>query len=171
MKKWFSLGLFGLSSAYLAYGLQTLDIFDFSGRPGAGYFPLIIGSLMVLATAVNAVLDFRADRAVEAHPLPLDPATEATAEMMGVDAHGLDGGKRFPRDVLIVSALLFGFIFFLPILGALLAMIVLMLAYLFTFNQDELLTNVLYSLALPAFLYWLFRILLNASLPIGPLGV
>ncbi|TQV78570.1 tripartite tricarboxylate transporter TctB family protein [Denitrobaculum tricleocarpae] len=170
MKKWFSLGLVGLSSAYLAYGLRTLDILDFSGRPGAGYFPLIIGGLLLLATAVNAVLDFREARQGEMHPLQLDPATEGTAELMGVDAHGLDGGRRFPRDVLIILALLSGFIFLLPVLGALAAMIVLMLAYLFTFNQAELLTNVLYALALPAFLYWLFSIILNASLPVGPFG-
>ena len=45
-----------------------------------------------------------------------------------------------------------------------------MLAYLFTFNRGHPVSNLIYSLALPAFLYGLFKILLNASLPVGPFG-
>ena len=66
--------------------------------------------------------------------------------------------------------MLFVFIFSLNILGGLASMMTFMLMFLFFFNRGAVVTNVVYSLALPVFLYWLFRIMLNASLPIGLLG-
>ena len=64
-----------------------------------------------------------------------------------------------------------GFVAMLNVIGALFAMMLFMLAFLFTFNRPHPVSNVIYSLALPGLLYGLFKVLLNASLPAGPLGL
>ncbi len=174
MKKWFAAALFVLAVGYTAYGLTTQSLFTSSGRPAAGFFPLVIGLLLIVSCAVNLWTDVREwlseHAAGIAHIHQVDTASEGTAEAMGLDTEALDGGPEFGRDVGIVFAYLCGFVAILKITGALLAMILFMLVFLFTFNRSHLVSNVIYSLALPGFLYWLFKILLNASLPKGPLG-
>ena len=174
MKQWFAAGLLALAVGYTLYGLGTLTLVTASGRPAAGFFPLVIGALLVLACAVNLWGDIRewqhAQRTGIAPVHQADPEAEAKADALGVDAHAIDGGPEFGRDVLVVFLYICGFVALLNVLGALLAMLVFMLAYLFTFYRVHPVSNVIYSLALPAFLYGLFKILLNASLPLGPLG-
>lgn len=174
MKKWFALALFIGAVAYTAYGLSSLSLYTFSGRPAAGFFPLIVGVLLVTASAINGYLDLRewlAERRTGLrHPHQPEPAAEATAEAMGVGTGAIDGGPTFGRDVLIVLGLIALFVVGLKLVGALTAMLMFMLAYLFIFNRHRPLQNIVYSLALPGFLYGLFKVLLNASLPLGPLG-
>lgn len=175
MKKWFAGALLLLAIGYTVYGLSTLSLFTSSGRPAAGFFPLVVGALLIVSCAVNLWSDIREWMVETAgqvgHIHQPEPAAEGTAEAVGIDTHMLDGGNEQGRDVLIVFAYLCGFVAALKILGALLAMILFMLVYLFTFNRAHPITNILYSLALPGFLFWLFKILLNASLPIGPFGI
>lgn len=175
MKKWFAATLLVLSVGYTFYGLDTLTLFTSSGRPTAGFFPLIIGGLLIVSCTVNLWSDIREwsseRRAGIGHIHQMDPATEGTAEVMGVDTHTLDGGPEFGRDVLIVFVYVCGFVAMLNVIGALFAMILFMLAFLFTFNRPHPVSNVIYSLALPGLLYGLFKVLLNASLPVGPLGL
>lgn len=174
MKKWFALALLLGALAYTGYGLRTLDLYNFSGRPAAGFFPLIVGALLIITCAINAYFDVREwvgeRRAGLPHPHQPEPAAEATAEAMGVSTGAMDGGPEHGRDVFIVLGLIALFVAGLKAVGALLAMIGFMLAYLFLFNRTRPLQNVVYALALPGFLYWLFKILLNASLPLGPFG-
>lgn len=175
MKKWFAAALLALSLGYCIYGLSTISLFTSSGRPAAGFFPLMVGFLLVISCSVNLWTDVRewiVERAAGIdHLHQPEPAAEGTAEAMGIDTHALDGGREHGRDVFVVLAYICGFVFALQVIGALLAMIVFMLVYLFTFNRAHPVTNIIYSLALPGFLYWLFKILLNASLPIGPFGI
>ena len=62
MRFWFSLSTFLFSLAFLLYGLQTLDIYDFNGRPGPGYFPLIIGVGLLISTGINVYKDLKERR-------------------------------------------------------------------------------------------------------------
>ncbi len=174
MKKWFAAGLLALAIGYTVYGLSTLTLVTASGRPAAGFFPLVVGALLVVACTINLWGDVREwleEQRTGFAPVHLaDPEAEAKADAIGVDAHAIDGGPEFGRDVLIVFLYICGFVALLNLLGALLAMLVFMLVYLFTFNRAHPISNVIYSIALPAFLYGLFKILLNASLPDGPFG-
>lgn len=174
MKKWFAAGLLMLAIGYTVYGLNTLTLLTSSGRPAAGFFPLLIGVLLIISCAVNLWGDIREwSEARRTGILPVhqaDPEAEGKADALGVDAHAIDGGPEFGRDVLIVFLYICGFVAILTAVGALLAMVIFMLTYLMTFNRPHPVSNLIYSLALPAFLYGLFKILLNASLPVGPLG-
>ena len=170
MKRWFSLALLVAAVAYTAYGLSTLNLLNMSGRPGAGYFPLIIGVLLIVATAVNAYRDFtivRTDRRARAGT---DMIAEVAAVAASASAGGSNDTRRYGVDVAIMLAMLFAFILSLKTLGGLLAMILFMLVFLFVFNRGKAVTNLIYSFALPLFLYLLFKVTLNASLPIGFLG-
>ncbi|WP_299954448.1 tripartite tricarboxylate transporter TctB family protein [uncultured Roseobacter sp.] len=174
MKKWFAAGLLALAIGYTVYGLSTLTLLTSSGRPAAGFFPLLIGILLITSCTVNLWGDLREwmmEKRTGIAPVhQAEPEAEAKADALGVDAHGIDGGPEFGRDVFIVFLYICGFVAIMNMVGALLAMFIFMLAYLFTFNRAHTIGNLIYSLALPAFLYGLFKILLNASLPVGPLG-
>ncbi|MEM1045865.1 MAG: tripartite tricarboxylate transporter TctB family protein [Pseudomonadota bacterium] len=174
MKKWFAAALLLLAVGYTIYGLSTLTLVTSSGRPAAGFFPLMIGVLLVLSCAVNLWRDVRewtTEKQTGAFaPHKPDPEAEAKADAFGVDAHAIDGGPEYARDVVIVFVYICGFVALLKPVGALMAMVLFMLAFLFTFNRAHVVGNVVYSLALPGFLYGLFKVLLNASLPTGPLG-
>ena len=174
MKKWFAFGLLVLALGYTLHGLFNLTLLSSSGRPGAGFFPLVVGVLLVVSCTVNLWSDtrewFTARRTGMAPVHQADPETEAKADAFGVDAHGIDGGPEFTRDVVIVFLYICALVAMMPYVGALAAMVVFMLAFLFTFNRRHVVSNVVYSIALPGSLYGLFKILLNASLPTSPLG-
>ncbi|WP_179379060.1 tripartite tricarboxylate transporter TctB family protein [Jannaschia marina] len=172
MKTGFAAALLVLAICYTVYGLATLSLFTQSGRPAAGFFPLLVGLALIVSCGVNLWGDLRDRRAAGGGPVHrADPTAEGTAEAMGLDTHALDGGPEYGRDVAITFGYLCVFVAALKIAGALPAMIFFMLAFLFTFNRGHPVGNLIYSLALPGFLYLLFKVLLNASLPIGPLGV
>lgn len=174
MKKWFAAGLLILSVGYTLYGLSTLTLVTSSGRPAAGFFPLLIGVLMMISCAVNLWGDWREELAQRRSGIvprhQADPEAEAKADALGVDAHGIDGGMDYGRDVLIVFLYICGFVAIMKPVGAFLAMVLFMLAFLFTFNRAHVVSNLIYSVALPGFLYGLFKVLLNASLPTSPFG-
>ncbi|MGZ2257147.1 tripartite tricarboxylate transporter TctB family protein [Roseobacter sp. A03A-229] len=174
MKKWFAAGLLILAIGYTLYGLNTLMLVTSSGRPAAGFFPLVVGVLLILSCAVNLWGDLREWRLEQRTGIApvhqADPEAEAKADALGVDAHAIDGGPEHGRDVFVVFLYICGFVAIMNTVGALLAMVIFMLAFLFTFNRRHPVSNLVYSLALPGFLYGLFKILLNASLPLGPLG-
>lgn len=174
MKKWFASGLLMLAVGYTFYGLNTLTLLTSSGRPAAGFFPLLIGVLLIIFCAINLWADVRewseAKRTGISPVHQADPEAEAKVEVFGVDAHAIYGGPEFGRDVVIIFFYICGFVAIMNVVGALIAMVIFMLTYLFTFNRTRLVSNLIYSLALPAFLYGLFKILLNASLPVGPFG-
>ncbi|WP_171132809.1 MULTISPECIES: tripartite tricarboxylate transporter TctB family protein [unclassified Ruegeria] len=174
MKKWFAAGLLVLAVGYTLYGINTLTLLTSSGRPAAGFFPLVIGVLMVISCAINLWGDWREEQEqVRSGVVPshqADPETEAKADALGVDAHGIDGGQAFGRDVFIVFIYICAMVAIMKPVGAFLAMVIFMLVFLFTFNRKQVISNVIYSIALPAFLYGLFKILLNASLPTSPFG-
>lgn len=174
MKKWFAATLLALAIGYTAYGLSSLSLYTLSGRPAAGFFPLLIGLALILSCAINLwgdIREWQAERAAGVlQPHQADPAAEGTAEALGIETRALDDGREYGHDVTITFIYICGFVALLKVVGAPVAMCLFMLAFLFTFNRAHPLSNVLYSLALPGFLYMLFKILLNASLPTSSLG-
>lgn len=174
MKKWFAAALLLLAVGYTAYGVNTLTLLTSSGRPAAGFFPLLIGVLLIVTCAINLWSDVREqmmERRTGMRPLSqADPETEAKADALGVDTHAIDGGPEYGRDVFIVFFYLCSFVTMMKIVGALIAMVLFVLAFLFTFNRAHIVGNLIYSFALPGFLYGLFKVLLNASLPTGAFG-
>ena len=168
MKQWFAAGLLVLAVGYTLYGLSSLTLLTASGRPAAGFFPLTVGVLLVISCSINLWGDVR-ERWSE-RPSNAASAERGTANALGVDAPAGEASAVYGRDALIVFLYICGFVAIMNVAGALLAMIVFMLTFLFTFNRTQVIGNLIYSLALPGFLYGLFKFLLNASLPTGPLG-
>ncbi|MEM9096426.1 MAG: tripartite tricarboxylate transporter TctB family protein [Pseudomonadota bacterium] len=174
MKKCFAAALLVLAIGYTSYGLMTLTLATPSGRPAAGFFPLLIGLLLIVSCVVNLwgdIREWKGERESGVRPPhPADPETEAKADALGVNAHAIDGEQEYSRDVAIVFAYICAFVGLLNAMGALFAMILFMMAFLFTFNRRHIVSNVVYSIAFPGALYGLFKILLNASLPTTPFG-
>lgn len=166
MKQWFAAGLLVLAVGYTLYGLDSLTLLTASGRPAAGFFPLTVGVLLIISCGINLWGDVRAWWSER--PSKAAPTASGMANALGAPAN--EAGPVYGRDVLIVFLYICGLVAIMNVAGALLAMIVFMLTFLFTFNRTEVISNVIYSLALPGFLYGLFRLLLNASLPTGPFG-
>lgn len=164
MKTAFALALLVVAVAYTAYGLSTLTLLTAQGRPAAGFFPLLIGILLTVGCTANLWGERRTSLARRA---PREAPTEAVDPKTQTE----DGGRAHSIDVALVFFYLVGLVAMLRPLGALPAMIVFMLVFLFTFNARKPITNIVYALTLPGLLYLLFKVLLNASLPIGPLGI
>lgn len=175
MRFWFSFILFIFSVAYFVYGLNALNFITPFGRPGPGYFPALVGGGLILATVINLVKDILEIRqkntsifsvsalsAMSGTPLPIDDQKDS--EETGSST------AYFPKDVLLVVALIAALITMLPYLGGLVSMALFMWVLLATMNRGKWMTNTVFSLLLPLFLYLLFDVWLNASLPIGVFG-
>ena len=152
MQLFFSLGLLVSSLAFTIYGLSTLDLLDSLGRPGPGYFPLMIGVALVVCTAINSVKTFK-ERALMA-------ASDKEIEE-----------ERYVKDTVVVVALITLFLVTLNILGSILSMILFLGLFLSYFNKGKLKFNIIYGLLLPIGVHVLFDVLLRAGLPKGILGI
>ena len=141
----FSLGILVVASWYTWVAFTDFAFMD-RWRPGPGFFPRIIGIATLLLTLYSLVVDVR-KRAAR------------------------DAKTPYVRDILIFFAYCFAFVFALPWLGGLLAMIAFMLAALFTFNRGRTLVNLAVSVALPIGLYLIFDVWLNAAVPVGRIPV
>lgn len=170
MRLWFSLFLFLMSIAYFVYGLNTLSFVTNIGRPGPGYFPAMVGGLLILFTSVNLFKDMVAIRKNELHPFQFAAILASwQVHRGGKDEYEVEADR--PIDVALVVfclALLIGSITFL---GGLLSMTLFMVVLLSIFNRKKVVMNVVYSITLPVLLYLLFDVLLNASLPRGVFGI
>lgn len=141
----FSLGILVVASWYTWVAFTDFAFMD-RWRPGPGFFPRIIGVATIALTLYSLLVDVR-KRARR------------------------DTGTRYLRDILIFFAYCFAFVFALPWLGGLLAMIAFMLVTLFTFNRGSTLVNLLVSVGLPIGLYLIFDVWLNAAVPVGRIPV
>lgn len=152
MRFWFSVSTLIFSLAFTIYGQQTLSLHDINGRPGPGYFPLLIGLGLIIATAINVYKDY--------HQRLL---TEEKLQDKSVN-------QRYVKDTFIIAACIALLIFGLNILGAIISMIVFCMAFLAYFNRGKTLQNLVYSLIFPASVFMLFDVWLQAGLPAGLLG-
>lgn len=142
----FSAALFTLSLLFTLYGYLTLDFFDVLGRPGAAFFPVSIGALLIIFCGLNTVKEMRT--------LNNKPTQEKP--------------KTYSADALKVALLVLYFLISLNILGVILSMYSFVAIFLYLFNKNgSKLTNILFGLLLPAGIYILFGIILNTELPRG----
>ncbi|WP_413700610.1 tripartite tricarboxylate transporter TctB family protein [Psychromonas sp. KJ10-10] len=155
MRYFFSLSSLILSLAFTIYGVLTLNLFDFNGRPGAGFFPLLIGIGLVVFTGYNVYKD----KKIMATNKADDDVNQNISE-----------SKVYAKDTLVVAVLITLLIAILNTIGALLSMVLFMVAFLAYFNPGKKTQNIIYSIAFPAFIYLLFDVWLNAGLPDGLLS-
>ncbi|GEM77971.1 tripartite tricarboxylate transporter TctB family protein [Vibrio superstes] len=146
MRFWFSLSTLLFSVSFTLYGLNTLSMYDLNGRPGPGYFPLIIGVALVICTGINVFKDLKELRSNKA--VKQDKAL-------------------YQKDTIAVTVCIALLIFTLNSLGAIVSMIAFCLAFLSYFNKGKHLQNVAYSVAFPLGVFLLFDVWLQAGLPDG----
>jgi putative tricarboxylic transport membrane protein len=116
-----------------------------AGRIGPGFFPRIIGGLLVVLCCVAIA------RRLRAGP---EPAGD---------------GERYARMVVIAAGALVAYWIALDWVGAVPASVAFLLGLLWITNPGRPVTNIAVSALLPAGLYVLFEIGLNAGLPPGVL--
>jgi hypothetical protein len=142
MRAGFQLGVLLLAGLYSYCAFTDLEWLSSAGRIGPAFFPRILGVALVALCAWGLVAERRADG-------------EHVAE-----------GWRAAALLALLSGL---FVAALSALGGLVSMIVFMAAALAVFNRGRWLQNTLLALALPAGMYLLFKVWLNAAVPRGVL--
>jgi len=140
MRAGFQLGVLLCAGLYSYYAFAELSWLSSAGRIGPAFFPRIIGLALVVLSAWSLAADWRAP------------------------GEGVPGGWRAAALLALLSGL---FVAALDVLGGLLAMIAFMAAALAVFNRGRWLQNALLALALPAGMYLLFKVWLNAGVPRG----
>jgi putative tricarboxylic transport membrane protein len=138
---WFLCGLIAVLVAYtwLAWGMDWRAP---AGRLGPGFFPRVIGVVGIALCAVAAVRSLR-------------PAEPGSTE------------RRYPLMVAAAAAGLVTFLLLLIPLGALLASALFMFGLSWLMRRDHLVRNIAVSVLVPAALYVLFEMVLDAGLPEG----
>jgi putative tricarboxylic transport membrane protein len=127
---------------WMAFGMEWETE---AGRIGPGFFPRIIGGLTVALCVVAIVRCLRERRPAEAEPA----------------GHG--------RLVALTSLGLLGYLLVFEYAGAAIASVAFMLFLLSVINRGRTVANVALAVLLPAAMYVVFELGLNAGLPPGPL--
>lgn len=146
MRAAFMFFLLLLSVAYAGFAISDLAFLGVRGRIGPGFFPQIIGVLLVAFTLYSAIMEFRRRDTEE----PIAADWRVTAGVAAMSA------------VLILAC---------HWLGALPGMILFLLMALSVLNRGRHLTNVLVGTLLPIGIFALFKYSLNATMPPGQLGL
>jgi putative tricarboxylic transport membrane protein len=146
MRLGFTAAILCLALLYTWWAFADLSFLSSTGRLGPGFFPRIVGLLLIAACVLTLAGDLKARQG--------------------------DGGlSRFWGITVVVAGLSGVFVLLLEILGGPLAMVVYLLATLFTLNRGNPLQNVAISLGFPLALFLLFDRWLNASIPPDALGL
>jgi putative tricarboxylic transport membrane protein len=145
MRLAFLVALLLLSVFYAGLAFNDLNFLSARGRIAPGFFPQIIGSLLVALTLYSTIVEFR--RRDSDERISLD---------WGITA--------------LVVVMLALFIAASHLLGALPGMIIFMLLSLSVLNRGRHVTNLLVGVLLPVGLFTLFRFWLNAAMPPGIFG-
>lgn len=136
--------LFVLAAAvyYTSVAFLDLNFLTRSGRLGPGFFPRIVGTMMVLLTIWSLSDVLRAGRSDEP-----------------------DSGRW--RDVLMLMALSLIFAVTLRLFGGFIATVIFLALTLSVMNRGKPVQNALLSVLVPVVVYLLFDKVLNASMPPG----
>ena len=135
-----------LAVLYTYWAFADLSFLSSTGRLGPGFFPRIVGLLLIAACVLTLAGDLKERRA--------------------------DGGlSSFWGITVVVAALSGAFILLLEVLGGPLAMVVYMLATLSVLNPRRSMQNAAISIGFPLALFLLFDRWLNASIPPDALGL
>jgi len=146
MRLAFTAAILCLALLYTYWAFADLRFWSAAGRLGPGFFPRIVGLILIAACVLTLAGDLRARRP--------DDALSA-----------------FWRVTLVVAALSAAFVLLLEVLGGPLAMVVYMLATLSVLNPGRSLQNVAISTGFPLALFLMFDRWLNASIPPDALGL
>jgi putative tricarboxylic transport membrane protein len=142
----FTAAILGAAALYTYWAFADLSFLSSTGRLGPGFFPRIVGLLLIVVCVLTLAGDLKKRRA--------------------------EGGlSSFWWITLVVAALSGAFVLSLEILGGPLAMVVYLLATLSVLNPGRSLQNVAISVGLPLALFLLFDRWLKASLPPDTLGL
>jgi putative tricarboxylic transport membrane protein len=146
MRLAFTAAVLCLAVLYTYWAFADLSFLSSTGRLGPGFFPRIIGLILIVACLLTLAGDLKGRRA--------------------------EGGlSSFWRITLVVAALSGTFILLLEVLGAPLALVFYMLATLSVLNPGRSMQNVAISVGFPLALFLLFDRWLNASMPPDALGL
>jgi putative tricarboxylic transport membrane protein len=146
MRLGFTAAILCAAALYTYWAFADLSFFSSTGRLGPGFFPRIVGLLLIVACVLTLAGDLK-------------------------KRHAEGGLSSFWWITLVVAALSGAFVLSLEILGGPLAMVVYLLATLSVLNPGRSLQNVAISVGLPLALFLLFDRWLNASLPPDSLGL
>ena len=135
-----------LAVLYTYWAFADLSFLSSTGRLGPGFFPRIVGLILIVACVLTLAGDLK-------------------------NRHGDGELSSFWRTTVVVAGLSGVFILLLEILGGPLAMVVYMLATLFVLNPGRSIQNVAIGVGFPLALFLLFDRWLNASMPPDALGL
>jgi putative tricarboxylic transport membrane protein len=144
MKAAFLVAVLVAALLYTYMAFVELTFLTMTGRLGPGFFPRVIGVLLVVACLYNLFVLAR-------------PSGPVAGEREG-------GGWRITAAVVALSA---GFVALLEVLGGLVAMVLFLFAALSVLNRGRLAQNLIISVLLPAGVHLLFVVWLKASMPTG----
>jgi putative tricarboxylic transport membrane protein len=146
MRLAFTATILCLAVLYTYWAFAGLSFLSSAGRLGPGFFPRIVGLLLIGVCLFTLAGDFK-------------------------ERHGDHERSSYWRITVVVAALSGAFVLLLEILGGPLAMVVYMLAMLFLLNPGRWIQNVAISVGFPLALFLLFDRWLNASVPPDALGL
>jgi putative tricarboxylic transport membrane protein len=146
MRLGFTAAILCAAALYTYWAFADLSFLSSTGRLGPGFFPRIVGLLLIVACGLTLAGDLK-------------------------KRHAEGALSSFWRVTALVAALSGAFILLLEILGGPLAMVVYLLATLSVLNSGRSLQNVAVSIGLPLVLFLLFDRWLNASIPPDSLGL
>ena len=156
--------LFLLVLTVVAIG-YTVMAFDMewrirNGQIGPGFFPRIVGVLMVIGLLVEIARVLRGGVGSSSSASTADADEEAE---LGIEG---DGRTDARITALVIGAMWLCYMVFEP-LGALLASILFLALVLSMINRGNHRQNALVSILVPVGLYLLFEVLLDSGLPPG----
>lgn len=128
--------------SYIAFA--ELAFLGTTGRLGPGFFPRIVGVILIATCLLGLAPDIRRMRAD-------------------------DMRSAFWPSVLVIAALSAGMIWLFTLVGGTLAMGLFLLAALSILNRGRIVQNLAVAVLLPLGVYFLFDVWLNASMPEGRL--
>ena len=140
MKIIFSTTLLIVSIGYLV--IATNHRFIVNNLPGEGFFPTIIGALLVITTSINLYFVVK-------------------------ERDGTEKTSIYLRDILFVMAASILFVVLFLRLGTILSIALYMIFLLFRLSPQSKLLNIVLSLGFSLSIYLLFNVFLNAGLPRG----
>ena len=144
MRTLFLLALLAASLFYTYVAFSDLSFLSRTGRLGPGFFPRLLGIGLVVTCAASLAIDLRRERA---------------------------GGFRsdYWPELGLVVALSGLLVLSLNLFGGTLASALFLLVTLSFLNRGRHLTNLAVAVLVPAAIYVLFKLILNASMPRGSL--
>jgi putative tricarboxylic transport membrane protein len=157
----FLVALTVLFAVYTAMAMG-MDWTSSQGRLAAGFFPRIIGFLALLLCVIALVKSVR-------QSLRRSAVGEAPRVPEAAEDDGVEG--QYPRALLAVVLCSVVFFFLFEPLGATLSSVVFLGATLSILNRGNHVVNAAVAILLPAFLYLLFSVLLDAGMPGGFLNL